>query len=956
MKSNKGSLWSKWDLHFHTPASFDYKRKSVSNERIIEELESKGVSAVAITDHHYMDVERISNLQELGKAKNITVFPGIEFRSDKGGSESIHFIGIFSEEADIAFIWDRLKGGLGLTTYDIITAGGDEAIDCILEQTCQLIHDLGGITTIHAGNKSNSIENITNALSHKQAAKKRILSHIDIYEVGKKADVPGYENIVFKKINRRLPLILCSDNHDIDDYVIKDSLWIKADTTFNGLKQVINEPDRVFIGESPEVVTRVKDNPTKYIKSVSISKVPGSKLKENWFDKIELDLNPELVTIIGNKGNGKSALLDIFALLGNVKSNEKYSFLKPGRFKKNDKANNFEAKIYWYSDENQVRNLGMDPDVHLSERVKYIPQQFLEKLCNENENEFLSELKKVIFSHIPKDEKLNADSIDDLLSNKSEVINSDIERLKIRVKQINQEIFSLEQKDTLAYKLSIQGLLDLKMQELVAHEAQRPIIVSDPSLTTDNAVAEAISLQIAELSKEITSLTSTKEVQVAEKTKINIVLQNLNKMLQEIDAFEGIYHDHKDKFSKLLDSTGITFEETIILTTNKVKVNEKVQELLLKNELLDVSLNPQLNSSIDNQIKERIKKKTELEQSLDAPFKLYQKYLADELSWQKKLTTIQGTKVEEGTIAYYESILYYLEGELQIEIATKRNERLEISNEIFNRKIILTQVYSELYKAVSAFIETYKDILTDYPISLDVSLKERSLETRFFEYVTHGIKGSFCGKEVGEERLKNILQQYDLTSFDGCKKLLETIISNLQFDLREGMNNDIKDIHSQIRKDRVVEFYNYLFELDYLEPTYALLLGNKDISQLSPGEKGALLLIFYLTLDMDDTPLLIDQPEENLDNQSVYKILVPFIKRAKSRRQIIIVTHNPNIAVVCDAEQIISTSINKLDNFRVVIASGAIENPIINDKIVQVLEGTMPAFTMRNMKYKLAQV
>ncbi|QJX46310.1 AAA family ATPase [Hymenobacter taeanensis] len=956
MKSNQGSLWSKWDLHFHTPKSFDYRKKGTSNERIIEVLSSKEISAVAITDHHQMDVERIKALQELGKEKNITVFPGIELRADKGGSESIHFIGIFSEEANVEYIWDTLKGRLSLTDTDIAMAGGDESIDCEMASACKLIRELGGIVTVHAGKKTNTIENITNALPHKQATKRRLLKEIDIYEVGKLTDISEYENNVFPKINRRLPLILCSDNHDIDNYFVKENLWIKADTTFNGLKQIINEPDRVFVGERPEVVNRVKSNPTKYIKSVEINKASASKLKEKWFDNISIDLNPELVTIIGNKGNGKSALLDIFALLGNVKNIDKYSFLKTGRFKKNEKANNFEAKINWHSSENQTRNLGTAPDAHSSERVKYIPQQFLEKLCNENEDDFLAELKKVIFSHIPKDERLNSESIDELLSNKSEVINQDIERHKLRVKQLNKEIITLEQKNTSEYRLHIQGLLDLKNQELIAHEKQKPEVVVDPTLTKDDVVAEAKALQIATISKDIALLEEKRNNKLEEKSKNNIILENLYKILQEVKAFQGLYLDHKNAYSKLLDSTDIEFHEVISIKVDTEYVEYTINTLTLANEALDTYLNPQVDTSIEIQIQNLNKNKIELEKSLDEPSKLYQKYLSDDLAWNKKLATIQGSKDEEESIIYYEEILNYLNNQLKKDIEDKREDRLRATSEIFKKKISLTRVYSELYKAVSSFIETYKDILSDYPISLDVSLKERSISSRFFEYVTHGFKGSFCGKEPGEERLKGLIQQTDFSNPYEYQTFLKNVINCLEIDLRDGMNNEPKDIHTQIRKDRVLDFYNYLFELDYLEPTYALLLGNKNISQLSPGEKGALLLIFYLTLDMDDSPLLIDQPEENLDNQSVYKILVPFIKRAKSRRQIIIVTHNPNIAVVCDAEQIISTSINKADNYKVIITSGAIENPLINEKIVEVLEGTMPAFAMRNTKYNLAKI
>lgn len=120
---------------------------------------------------------------------------------------------------------------------------------------------------------------------------------------------------------------------------------------------------------------------------------------------------------------------------------------------------------------------------------------------------------------------------------------------------------------------------------------------------------------------------------------------------------------------------------------------------------------------------------------------------------------------------------------------------------------------------------------------------------------------------------------------------------------------------------------------------------------LSPGEKGALLLIFYLLLDIDNKPLILDQPEDNLDNNSVAKILVRFIKNAKKQRQIIMVTHNPNLAVVADAEQIIYVNIDKQNNCEFTVESGSIENPDINKHIVDVLEGAMPAFRKRDDKY-----
>lgn len=112
-----------------------------------------------------------------------------------------------------------------------------------------------------------------------------------------------------------------------------------------------------------------------------------------------------------------------------------------------------------------------------------------------------------------------------------------------------------------------------------------------------------------------------------------------------------------------------------------------------------------------------------------------------------------------------------------------------------------------------------------------------------------------------------------------------------------------------------------------------------------------MLLVFYLLLDQEEIPIIIDQPEQNLDNESVVRLLVDCIRRARERRQVILVTHNPNLAIVCDADQIISSRINKSYGNQISYNSGAIENPSINFRSVDVLEGTFPAFDKRRQKW-----
>jgi predicted ATPase len=160
--------------------------------------------------------------------------------------------------------------------------------------------------------------------------------------------------------------------------------------------------------------------------------------------------------------------------------------------------------------------------------------------------------------------------------------------------------------------------------------------------------------------------------------------------------------------------------------------------------------------------------------------------------------------------------------------------------------------------------------------------------------------------------------------------------------------NDIKRQTKELKK-----FYDFLYSLEYFDARYELRLGGKDLNQLSPGEKGLLLLVFYLHLDMDNSPLIIDQPEDNLDNDSIFAVLAKCIREAKKSRQVILVTHNPNLAVGADAEQIVYVRLDKVDGYKFSYDSGAIENPNTNNHIVKVLEGSRPAFVQRRLKYQI---
>lgn len=110
-----------------------------------------------------------------------------------------------------------------------------------------------------------------------------------------------------------------------------------------------------------------------------------------------------------------------------------------------------------------------------------------------------------------------------------------------------------------------------------------------------------------------------------------------------------------------------------------------------------------------------------------------------------------------------------------------------------------------------------------------------------------------------------------------------------------------------------------------------------------------MLALFYLVVDRRTTPLLLDQPEENLDNSYHCRELVPAVHEGAGRRQTIVVTHNANLVWTGDADQIIHCQV-KDRNFS--ISSGSIAELDVARFALDVLEGTKPAFDNRRHKYE----
>ncbi len=1018
----RGSEWRKWDLHVHTPESITHGYTGASDAwpAFLDDLERLPVEfkVLGINDYIFLDGYRriIHEKKENGRLKNIDlILPLIELRLDKFGGSSgklskVNFHIIFSDELESDVIEQQFLNALP-REYQITPRYQDAALKWSALPTRQAIADLGkriiesvplekrsefgsplsegfnnlsfSLDGVKKALKSHYFENkVLTAVGKTEwadikwneqsiADKKTIINSADLVFVASESPEKWHkakDALTSASVNNRL--LDCSDAHTWSTSEYKDRLgncftWIKADPTFAGLKQVLNEPqERIYVGELPPKLERVQTDKTRYIRNINIKKIPNAALHERWFDN-DVPLNPGLIAVIGNKGKGKSAFVDTVGLLGNTRQQRAFSFLTDKGFcnARDNKAQFFEATLTWESGTQKCVGLDEEVDETQPELIKYIPQNFLETICNEiageSETGFDKELKKVIFSHVPESERLRHTTLDALIAFRTEEAASRISRLRLDLHTLNVQIADFELQDTPAHRMEVENRLKLKREEIEAHNNSRPEPVSPP--VNDPEAARGVNqlaLKMNSLLDERKELDVKIEEAKAQQTEYAVQAATIEKAISKISDLR----QHLSAFMKDMESdcakVGLQAKELVEITIDEKPLLRRLKDILeLRSSAASVLDKTKPDSAISKKA-ELIATLASVQKQLDEPNRKYQDYLRALEAWDARHRTLIGDETTVSSLKFFEKQLLDLTN-IPSRLAGGYERRIAKAREIHKEISHLASVYRRLYDPVQHFIDVDPIARERFQLNFEVAIVFGGFEVGFDSFINHGVAGSFCGVEEGARFLRNMLQKYDLGKEEGAVAFLNELADSLRHDKRTSREPFPQmNTAAQLKKSAgktVTAVYDYIFSLEYLQPRYRLRMGDKELSQLSPGERGTLLLVFYLLIDKEQIPLVIDQPEENLDNQTVYELLVPCIKETKKRRQMIIVTHNPNLAVVCDAEQIICASLDKLTDYKMNYLSGSIENPLINRAVVDILEGTRPAFNNRDLKYEVSK-
>ncbi|MBW9310275.1 TrlF family AAA-like ATPase [Fusobacterium polymorphum] len=448
-------------------------------------------------------------------------------------------------------------------------------------------------------------------------------------------------------------------------------------------------------------------------------------------------------------------------------------------------------------------------------------------------------------------------------------------------------------------------------------------------------------------------------------------IDRLEKESQEIGDISILSDNEKEEYLDISNSIKKKKEELEKYKQNvnirQLYVNKLIEKIKETSVVLNEIFFEDLNKIDDNEVKENLKSLNEnvkskiLEvknylQNDNFIFKVCEKTKLLEEEIVNSQNNIKKYEEKMGNMEKQLNLVKLLEQEKQkkVLIEEKEKEIILLKNDLTNKKIL------EKYQELLALYENkilehlkFKNISEDIELVVKLKFDIDSFKEKFSEKIS---KKLVLEKQFGENIF--IGNEFKFTKdchLENIKNIYDKLINNKE---------EIK-INQSYSLEEVLEG---LFK-DYFSIEYDLVQNGDSLLEMSPGKRGIVLFQLFLQLSNSDTPILIDQPEDNLDNRTIYQELNTFIKNRKLKRQIILVSHNANLVVSTDSENVIvaNQEIKKGNNYeynekyKFEYINGALEETFNNGKkfhekgirehVCEILEGGEKAFKIREKKY-----
>jgi hypothetical protein len=985
---SRGSEWRRWEPHIHAPGTvlnnqFGGRDAWTSYLTTLEGVTPK-IEAIAIADYYVTDTyEEVLRQHFAGRLPDVQlIFPNIEVRLDvaaRSGFVNLHLL-VSPEDPDhlveVRRILTRLQfnahGDCFDCTHEELIRLGKRADPTITDDRAALAH---GATQFKV-----NFSQLREVFNESDWAKKNILIAVaggsddgtsglrQAADATLRQEIEKFSHIIFAsspaqrefwlgqravsvddlraRYNGCKPCLHGSDAHDqltsgqpTDDRFS----WIKGALTFDALRQACIDPgDRAYVGAEP----LHRAMPSQVISQVDITHAA-------WAVTPTIPLNPGLVAIIGARGSGKTALTDVIAAgcdaiassTWNADENISPSFLVRAR----TLISNAKVTLTWGGGNTITRA----PDGHdangpqMYPRARYLSQQFVEELCSATgaSEGLVQEIDRVIFEAHPEDQREGAMTFAELLESRITRFQQSRQREAEAIASISERIAEELEKENSVAALTDQTALKRSLIAGYNADLAKLVIKGTQVQAKRHAelseAAQVLNLKIQRFANQRrTFLTMQDEVKNMRATKAPEMLREVQARYPgggldsaQWDQFLLVYKGDVDKAL----SGYIVWVDQEIAKINGVPPRPgdlNVPLIAGGEDLATVNL-----ATTKAEM-------ARLEQFISADTVIRNQYVA--LS---------------SRIAQENNALKTLETRvMDAQGATERRKGLQTEREaaygrVFDAIISEQNVLVALYAPSMARIANSSGTLQKLSFSVS-RVVDANTWADFAEdkLIDCRKSGPFYGRgsltALANSELKPAWET-------GSAVEIQAAVAGFIAKYWKDLLKHAPYVPTQTVEFRtwLKQFAQWLFSTDHITVRYEIAYDGVDIRKLSPGTRGIVLLLLYLTLDdADDRPLIIDQPEENLDPKSVFDELVSLFITAKTKRQVIMVTHNANLVINTDADQIIIADAGSHPTGGlppITYVAGGLEDAHIRKAVCDILEGGEDAFRERARRLRV---
>lgn len=964
---NRGSEWHRWDPHLHTPDTLLANRFKGDWAGFLGALENATpiVQAVGVTEYCTIEpYKRFREFQQQGRASNVLLaFPNVEFRLDvqteRKSGINVHLL--FSpDDADHVEQIERVLGELSFDyrskkyrcTPDQLRALGrahdptqrdDAALLRLGAEQFKLSREqLAGVVQQDAWARQNCLI----AVSGREADGPAGLQNDGAFRLVRE-EIEAMADIIFSSSARDhefwagrgtlstdqieakyrclKPCLHGSDAHAVVRVAAPDEdrfCWIRGSLTFMGLKQTLLEPHlRVHIG--PEAPRWAPDQ--EVIREVVVTGAP-------WLRVSTVPLNPGLVAIIGPKGSGKTALADFIGRATGVQISDGASFLA----KADELLGGATVHVTWA---NETRGpsapLALPQFDEAEDRlpsVRYLSQQFVERLCSSHgmSDELLREIESVVFQAVPEDERMEAATFGDLRTLRLEQV-SRVRYAKIRrMSELSEAIAVDEDKKAKVESLK-KALADWAAKVKEAEKAMAALLPREKK----DAVArqERVQRAIRERTGRLEQLKAAESLAKALPEDVEELRLHWERDFKQLEVRNAALPLSASDWQTLRPS--YSDQTANILRRVQSAIATQIRDLQSGSpgSTPDPTNVEALPLSVLRELDQALTKELGVEKDRARQYGEHQRNIA---KWQREVTAAEAkVKDAEGAVE-----------RIGVAIVERRALYGAVFDLFVREKALLEELYEPLKSRLASEAEPHGQLEFYVRRTVDLERWVATGEALLDLRKAGAFQGRGALRKVAEATLLSAWSTGDAAAVGAAMDRF-----------RQEYGQDLVTMLKPEASRRALG--EWVSSTDHISLAYGIRYQGADLTKLSPGMRGIVLLMLYLAIDRwDERPLVVDQPEENLDPQSVYEQLVAYFRIAKQRRQVILVTHNPNLVVNTDADQVIVAAAvrEKPDELPVITyTSGGLEDAEIRAAVCRILEGGERAFRERERRYALPQ-